>query len=398
MSHELATQVHLTKLDAERRQRRSSRIILSSALLMASAIGWGYYAKLDQTSRATGQIIPAGHDQIIQAPDGGQIKQILVKEGDHVEAHQPMFLLDQVKMRAGVDEARGRLAALEAQMARIDAELFDKPLSFPAGAGQFHDIEASQQQLYTKRRIALHEQLASLDRMHSLAQNELDLNQPLLKSGDVSRSEVIRLQRQVVDIEAQSSNTRNKYIQDLQAEYAKVGEDLVTAREVLKQRLAGMQDTVIRAPTAGVVKNVRFTTEGGVLRAADELAQVVPTGQELIVEAKVSPSDIAYIRPGQGASLKFDAYDSSIFGGADGVVTYISPDTLSESGPGGGEHTYYRVHIRVDTRNMKGLGGRPVQLQPGMTATVEIKTGGGTVLNYLLKPLVKTLSEAMNEK
>ena len=153
-----------------------------------------------------------------------------------------------------------------------------------------------------------------------------------------------------------------------------------------------------RAPTDGVVKNVRFTTEGGVLRAADELAQIVPTGQELIVEAKVSPSDIAYIRVGQGASLKFDAYDSSIFGSADGVVTYISPDTLSEQSPGTAERTFYRVHIRVDTRHMKGPAGHAVQLQPGMTATVEIKTGSGTVLGYLLKPIIKTLAEAMNEK
>ncbi len=398
MSHEIATKAHLNKLDGDRRRRRSSRIILFSVLLMTTAVAWGYFATLDQTSRATGQIIPAGRDQIIQAPDGGQITRILVREGDHVKARQPLFLLDQAKVSAGVDEAKGRVAALQAQMARIEAELFDKPLSFPSDSSQFAELEASQKQLYLKRRTSLHEQLASLDRMRALAQNELELNQPLLKSGDVSRSEVMRLQRQVVDIEAQSDNTRNKYLQDLQAEYAKVGEDLVTAREVLKQRQAGMLDTVIRAPTDGVVKNVRFTTEGGVLRAADELAQIVPTGQELIVEAKVSPSDIAYIRVGQGASLKFDAYDSSIFGSADGVVTYISPDTLSEQSPGTAERTFYRVHIRVDTRHMKGPAGHAVQLQPGMTATVEIKTGSGTVLGYLLKPIIKTLAEAMNEK
>ncbi|MEY4160354.1 MAG: hypothetical protein RLZZ136_975, partial [Pseudomonadota bacterium] len=190
----------------------------------------------------------------------------------------------------------------------------------------------------------------------------------------------------------------NKYLQDLQTEYAKVGEDLVTAQEVLKQRQAAMQDTVITASTDGVVKNVRFTTIGGVLRAGDELAQIVPTGEELIVEAQVSTSDIAYIRQGQGASLKFDAYDSSIFGSADGVVTYVSPDTLSEQQSGGPERTFYRVHIRVDTRPMKGLGGQAVALQPGMTATVEIKTGDNTVLGYLMKPILKTVSESMQER
>lgn len=398
MSNQLLPSSHQVTIDAQRHRRRASIIILLSAAVFAIAVVWAHFAHLDQISRANGQIIPAGRVQVIQAPDGGQIVKILVKEGDSVRRGQTLFVLDRVKVEAAVNEGRGRAAALQAQMARIEAELFDKPLAFPAALSRFPDLQASQRQLYAKRRTALQEQLAALERMHVLVQRELAMNQPLLASGDVSRSEVMRLERQVVDVEAQIENTRNKYMQDLQTEYAKVGEDLATAQEVLKQREASLQDTVIVAPTNGVVKNVRFTTQGGVLRAGDELLQIVPTGEELIVEAKVSPSDIAYVRTGQEASLKFDAYDSSIFGSADGKVIYISPDTLSEQSPGAPERTFYRVHIRVDTRNMRNVDGKQVQLQPGMTATVEIKTGDNTVLGYLMKPIIKTMSESMNER
>jgi adhesin transport system membrane fusion protein len=379
-------------------RRRASLILGFSALLLAVAGVWAYFAHLDQISRATGQIIPAGRVQVVQAPDGGQILRIMVREGDRVRRGQVLFTLDEVKARAAVDEGRGKVAAFEAQLARIEAELFDKALIFPASLSGFPDLAASQRSLFVQRRNAISQQTAALIHMQGLARRELEMNQPLLASGDVSRSEVMRLERQVVDIDAQIANTRNKYLQDLQAEYAKAREDLVTAREVLKQREATLQDTVITAPSDGLVKNVRFTTPGGVLRAGDELLQVVPTGDELIIEAKVAPSDIAHVRVGQSAAVKFDAYDSSIYGDGEGRVSYISPDTLAEQAPGMQEHTYYRVHVRVDTNSMKKFEGKAIRLQPGMTATVEIKTGNNTVLSYLLKPVIKTLSESLGER
>jgi adhesin transport system membrane fusion protein len=146
------------------------------------------------------------------------------------------------------------------------------------------------------------------------------------------------------------------------------------------------------------VKNIRLTTLGGVLRPSDEVMTIVPTGDELILETKMSPKDIAYVRVGQPASIKFDAYDASIYGGALGNVTYISPDTLAEQ-TNQGETVYYRVHINVDTDPMKPhLPGEKIEIQPGMTATAEIQTGKNTVWHYLTKPINKTLSEAMTER
>jgi len=256
---------------------------------------------------------------------------------------------------------------------------------------------ANQRQLLARRRAAQSQDIAALDTMLRLVRQELTMNQPLLEYGDVSRSEVLRLERSVADIEGQIANRQNRYLQDLQTEYAKVEEDLVSAEQTLTQRRSALEDTELYAPTDGIVKNVRLTTVGGVLRPSDEVLQIVPTGEELIVEAKVSPSDIAYLRLGQSASVKFDAYDSSIFGSADGRVSYISPDTLSDQSPSV-ERVYYRVHIRVDTTTMRPRSGETVTIQPGMTATSEILTGHNTVLRYLLKPIIRTIDQSFGER
>lgn len=375
----------------------SRRVILLSGLAVLGAIGWAGVAEIDQVSRASGQVIPSGRVQIVQSTDGGVIETINVKEGDRVRKGQVLVRLDRVRLGAAVEEGRAKVASLKTVKARIEAELFGKPLVFTDDVKDFPDFMANQRQLFAKRRAAQTQDIAVLTRMLQLVRQELVMNQPLLKYGDISRSEYLRLERSVADIEGQIANRQNKYLQDLQAEYAKVEEELVAAEQTLTQRLVALKDTELEAPTDGIVKNVRLTTIGGVLRPSDEVLQIVPTGEELIVEAKVSPADIAYVRVGQTASVKFDAYDSSIFGSADGRVTYISPDTLAEQ-KANGEQVYYRVHIRVDTRAMRPRSGEKIEIQPGMTATTEILTGNNTVLKYLLKPLIKTFDQSFGER
>ena len=377
---------------------QSGLLIVGIGVFLVAAVAWSFWAELDQVSRAPGQVIPTGRIQVIQSTDGGTITQIMVREGDQVKKDQVLVRLDQVKLNASVGEARGKVASLMSSMARINAELFDRPLHFPPEVQAFPDFVANQSLLYSKRRQALQDQLGSLNSMLKLMQQELNMNLPLLKDGDVSRADVLRLQRGVSDIESQMVNVRNKYIQDLQAEYTKTEEDLVTAREVLAQRSDALKDTEIRAPVDGIVKNVKFTTVGGVLRPSDEVLSIVPTGEELILETKMSPKDIAYVRVGQSASVKFDAYDSSIYGSGEGKVSYISPDTLTEPGPQG-EVVYYRVQLKVDTSKMKPhSAGEKIEIQPGMTATAEILTGKNTVWHYLTKPITKTMDEAMTER
>jgi adhesin transport system membrane fusion protein len=377
---------------------QSSAVVFGIVVFFVLAILWSFWAELDQVSRAPGQIIPTGRIQTIQSTDGGQIEKILVREGDIVKKDQLLVELDDVKLQASVGEAQGKVASQMSTMSRINAELFDRPLVFPPEVQSFPEFVSNQTMLYNKRRQALQDQISSLRQMLGLMKQELNMNLPLLEQGDVARSDVLRLQRSVSEIESQIVNVRNKYLQDLQAEYTKTEEDLVTAREILAQRSDALKDTKIRAPVDGIVKNIRLTTVGGVLRPSDEVMSIVPTGEELILEVKMPPRDIAYLRVGQGASVKFDTYDSSIYGSARGKVDYISPDTLSEEGPNG-PMVYYRVHIKVDTHTMKPhLPGEKIEISPGMTAIAEIQTGKNTVWRYLTKPINKTFSEAMTER
>lgn len=383
-----------------RNARTNQATVLIGGIItfLVLTVAWAFWAELDQVSRAQGQVIPTGRVQVIQSMDGGQITKILVREGDTVKKGQLLVELDRVKLSAAVGEAQGKVASLMSSMARINAELFDRPLVFPSEVQGFPEFVANQTMLYQKRRQALNDQIGSLRQMLGLMQQELTMNLPLLDQGDVSRADVLRLQRGVSDIQSQIVNVRNKYLQDLQAEYTKTEEDLVTAREVLAQRSDSLKDTRILAPSDGIVKNIKITTVGGVLRPSDEVLSIVPTGEELIVEAKMQPADIAYVKVGQEANVKFDAYDSSIYGSAQGRVIYVSADTLSEQRPSG-EYVYYRVHIKVDTSRMKPhRQGEKIEIQPGMTATVEILTGRNTVWHYLTKPINKTMGEAMTER
>lgn len=374
-------------------------IVLLTAILVFGSIAWSVWAKLDQITRAPGQVIPSDRVQVLQSTDGGQIKQILVREGDKVRTGQVLVTLDTTKVSAGVAETRAKVAALQSSLARVQAELFDRPLTFPPETRGYPEFVENQRRLYNKRRSALAGEVAAVQKQASLARQELDLNEPLVKSGDVSRSELLRMARAVSDLDSQAIVRRDRYLQELQAEFTRTQEELVSAQQQLAQRNSILSDTEIRSPVNGIVKNIRLTTIGGVLRSGDEVMQIVPTGEALIVEGKVAPADIAFVRVGQGATVKFDAYDSSIYGSGEGRVTFVSPDTISEPRPGGGEQTYYRVHLQADTRAMRSPNpGDRVEIQPGMTVSVEIKTGENTVFRYLTKPLLKTVSQSLGER
>jgi adhesin transport system membrane fusion protein len=390
----------VSDLDHSISESNAARWVLYISLLFIAALFvWGNWARIDQVSRAPGAVIPSDRLQIVQSADGGVVKEILVKAGDKVTRGQLLVRLDRVKIVAAVEESRAKEAAGRAQLARLNAELYDKPLEFPSSLNNYPELRTNQRMLYEKRRAALQGELKTLSDLYQLASEELKMNEPLLKSGDVSRAEVLRLQRQVADLGGQMEAKRARYLQDLQTEIARTQEELNAVEQNRRQREDQLAYTDLAAPTDGIVKNVRLTTIGAVLHPGDEMLQIVPTDDELIVEAKVRPADIGFIRVGQSASVKFDAYDYSIYGSASGKVNYISPDTLSDPGERGGEQSYYRVHLQVDASQMRPRGaGEKIELQPGMVATVEIKTGDSTVLHYLLKPIVKTLNESMGER
>lgn len=380
------------------RLRYSTAIIALAALAVVGFLLWSLWARVDQVTRATGQVIPSGRTQIVQSAEGGTIAGILVREGDRVRRGQLLVRLDEVRLRAQADEGEATVASLQAKMARIEAELFDTPLAFPAELDAFPEFTSNQRQLYLRRRAALRADLGSLASMRGLLSQELEMNLPLVESGDVSRSEILRMRRSVAEVDGQMAARRNEYLQQLQAEYTQTESELTVATQQLAQSRSSLDGVELRAPADGVVVNVRLTTIGGVLRPGDEMLQIVPTGDRLIVEAKVSPAEIAFIRVGQPASVKFDAYDSAIYGAGEGQVAYVSADTLIEQTPQGPK-PYYRVNLSVDASKLRPRrGGDRIALQPGMTATAEIITGESTVFRYLTKPILKTSSEALSER
>lgn len=380
------------------RLRHSTLIVTVAAVAVAGFLCWSLLARVDQVTRATGQVIPSGRTQIVQSAEGGTIAEILVREGDRVRRGQLLVRLDEVRLRAQVDEIEATVASLEARMARVEAELFDKSLAFPASLNGFPEFTSNQRQLYLRRRSALTADLGSLSAMRTLMTQELEMNLPLVESGDVSRSEILRMRRSVAEVDGQIAARRNDYLQELQAEYTQTEAELTVATQQLAQSQSSLDGVELRAPADGVIVNVRLTTIGGVLRPGDEMLQIVPTGDRLIVEAKVSPADIAFIRVGQPASVKFDAYDSAIYGAGEGQVAYVSADTLTEQSPQGPK-SYYRVNLSVDISNLRPRrAGDRIALQPGMTATAEIATGESTVFGYLTKPILKTTSEALGER
>lgn len=380
------------------RQLHRSRLILwVTAIALASFLGWAYFAEIDQITRAQGAVIASQRSQVIQSLDGGTIEQLLVKDGDTVDRGQVLVRLERGRIEASYLEARARAIGLMASVARLQAEVFGGQPKFPVELNDYIQIRDNQLALFKKRTSAIQEELTAIEELLVLARRELEMTQPLLKTGDVSRTEVLRLERQVAEIAAQITNKRNKYFQDAQAELSKALEDLAGVEQTVAQRRTQLEQTELRAPLNGVVKNVRITTRGGVIRPGEEVMQIVPLEDDLVIEAKVTPADIAFIKPGLSATVKIDAYDYTIYGDLPGKLFYISPDTLTED-LRQGELPYYRVRVQTTGRRFSGRPDANLEIQPGMTATVEIRTGSNTVLKYLAKPVVKTLSEAMRER
>ena len=375
---------------------RARWVIWIALLTIICLITWAAFAKIDQVTRATGTVIASARTQEIQAVDGGILTKLLVKEGDNVNKGQLLVVLEEARAQAAVDNSATKIAALKAKIARLESEIFDKPLVFPTEVKPYHEYIQNQTELYNRRKQAIQQDVASLQNMLKLAQQELTMNEPLLKYGDVSQADVIKLRRQVADIQAQINNKRNKYFEEAQAELTKAQEELQSEEEQLRDRSQVLQEKRLEAPTDGKVNDIKITTIGGVVKPGEIIMQLLPTSSDLIVEAKVRPADIAYVKEGQHASVKLDAYDYSIFGSMDGVVTYISPDTLMEQTPKG-EQPYYRVQVRIKSAEFQGRA-KDIVIRPGMTATVEIKALERTVLNYLTKPITKTLSEGLGER
>ena len=359
---------------------------------------WASVFKINQVARASGEVIASSRVQIIQSIDGGVLETLNVHEGDRVTRGQVLARLDQTRIGASVNEVDARLSALRAKATRLRAEVVDtEHLVFTDDIHRFPEIVRVEQALFEQRRRGLQEASRTLQVAVTLAQEEADLISRLEGSGDVNRQEVIRTKRALNDAEAQLINRRNKYLEQASSDLTKAEDEIAQNAQILTQRQQQFDDSVFIAKMSGIVKNVRVTTVGGVLGKGEELMQIIPLDDELIIEAKVSPIDIAYIRTGLEAMVRFDPFDYTVFGSVIGEVVYVSADTLKEDTRRGDE-IYYRVHISIPTNPAMTTSGRTLDILPGMTTQVDIRTGERTLLEFLLKPLRKTLFESFGER
>ena len=379
---------------------RLSLVLWLMLLLVGALIAWAHYSTVDETARASATVIASSRVQVIQAVDGGVIEKLNVREGDRVSKGDVLAVFEETRTKASLEETDAKRTALRANMARLEAELAGREPVFAPDLQRLPAVVRQQEALFRDRRSALTAELRSLGEVAKLARDELLITERLVATGDASQVELLRARRSATEVEGQLANRRNKFVQDASTELARVREEYEQVEQQVTQKRQQVTNSVIRSPMAGIVKNVRVTTLGGVLRAGEELLQIVPVEDQMILEAKVAPRDIAYIRPGLPATIKFDAYDYAKHGIVDGEVTYISADTIREESqrPDAPGATYYRVHVRTTIPGPVTRIGRKIDVLPGMTATVDIRTGQRTLLMYLLKPITRTFSEAFHER
>jgi adhesin transport system membrane fusion protein len=412
-------------------------LFLVLVAFVAAAVTWASHAKLDEVTSGAGQVITSSEVQVIQNLEGGIVSEIFVHEGDTVDQGQILFRIDDTAAGASFRETQETYLGALAAAVRLAAEAEGRELEFPADLEREQpDLVAREHELYRTRKAELKSSLAilkeqraqrvkeleeyqsrlgSLQKSYALTKEEYDITAPLVDKGMVSKVDLLRLERDANDLQSQINQT-SIAIPRARAAIAeadqRIEERISNARsEALKElnerrvRMAALQEgmaarkdrvvrTEVRSPVKGIVKQLYFNTIGGVAQPGEKMAEVVPLEDTLLVEAKISPRDVAFVHPGQKAMVKLTAYDFSIYGGLDASLEQISADTITDEQG----NSFYQIRVRTDQTHLVDKLGTPLPIIPGMVAEVDILTGKKTVLEYLLKPVLKAQHRAMRER
>lgn len=413
---------------------RAQTLVRTALLIVVLLIVWASFAHVDEVTKGEAKVVPSRQLQVIQSLDGGVVTEILVQEGQVVEAGQLLLKIDETRATSGVRESAAQTFSLMAKAARLKALAEGTSFVPPtAESPEEQSVIEGERQLYDSRRSELaalvgisQQQLAqrqqelsevrakreSAARSLDLSQQELSKTRPLLATGAVSEVEVLRLERDVTrargDLEqagAQSARVQasiaeaTRKIQETELSFRnearKELSDTMARLNSLNEGAVALADKVdkaqVKSPVRGRVQRLMANTVGGVVQPGKDIVEIVPLDDALVLEARVQPKDIAFIHPGQNATVKFTAYDFSIYGGLDAKVENISPDTITDER---GINTYYVVRVRTAQPNF----GEKMPIIPGMTAEVDILTGKKTVMSYLLKPVLKAKTYALRER
>ena len=384
-------------IDGWRPDRRKSlrQLTLTVCALLAAALLWAGLAEVDQIVRGEGKVIPSSQLQRVQSLDGGVLSELYVRQGEIVEQGQPLLKIDDVRYSSAYDEGRAKRGALQAQIARLQAEAAGQSsFSLPASAELDDEVRLTEMRAFRARQAELSEAVASLRASLALAQQQLTMTRPLLADNLVSRVEVLKLEREVNDLQGRLEGVTNGFRSKAQGELSQKQAELSALGEALRGAQDRVDRTVLRAPRRGIVQQLNVTTLGGVIKPGDPVLEIVPLEDELIVEAYVSPADVAQIQPGLPASVRLSAFDSTIYGALTGRVELVSADSVYLEQLRG---SYFRVLVRTD-RSYYDIGGRRANVSPGMTATVDVRNGSRSILHYLLKPIYRARATALTER
>ena len=386
--------------DDERRASKS--LVWATGLTLVLALAWASWFELDEITRGQGKVIPSSREQVIQSLDSGVLSEMFVREGSVVEKDQVLLRIDDARSGAVFREANEKYLALSALAARLRAEAYGTALVFPPELNNQPALMQQELQAFNARKRALAESLRALDSSLAAVSRELTITEPLVRQGVMSEVELLRLNRQQAELKGQRAERQNRYLTDANNELVRVSSELSQTKENASAREDAFLRTTIKSPMKGVVKNVQITTVGGVVQAGQPILEIVPTEDEMLVEAYVKPSEVAFLKIGQPAVVKLTAYDFNKYGGLDGVLEHVSPDTLRDEKqrrPGNPvelEEGLYRIIVRV--KQTTGLrNGLRLTPSPGMTASGEIRTGYKTVLEYIFRPL-QNVTQALRER
>ena len=387
-------------LQSEKHTGYFSIISLFLSFIIAFII-WAYFSPLEEVAQGQGRIIPSSREQIVQSLDPGTIQEMLVKEGDTVEKGQILLKLDDTRSSAILRESQAKVENLEAMVARLQAEAYNTNLVFPDHISD--ELKKREEAAYVSRRRAMEEQVSGLRQSKDVLEQQIAISEPMVKRGVMSQVDLLRMQRDSHDLEAQITERQNRYTTDASNELVKTESELAQAKENMAMRADPVERSQIRAPMKGIVKNIRINTIGGVVNAGQDILEIVPIEDNLLVEAYIRPNDVAFIRPGLPAVVKLTAYDYAIYGGLQGEVTLISPDTLSDEKHNASElklnmnNVYYRILVKTSGSHLVDKNGNEMPIIPGMVATVDVKTGEKTVFQYLIKPITR-MKQALRER
>lgn len=400
---------------------------------------WAYFAEIDEITVGEGKVIPSSQVQVIQNLEGGIVADIPVKVGDLVSKGQIIMKLDPTRFSSSMSETQAKRDSLLAKVARLEAEATGTAFKAPPELMKTNPqlvneertlMESRQQELSTammvlrqqaeQRAQELSEKKANyqqLQESQDLVSQELKISKPMAAQGVMSAVEILRLERQLSDVKGQmdaarlaiprleqaAAEARSK----ITASMAKFRSDAAADLNLARAELAGtsaislaaedrLARTAVRSPVAGIIKQLKVTTVGGVIQPGMEVMEIVPLEDNLLVETKIRPSDVGFITPGQEATVKVTAYDFSIYGGLDARVENITADTITTE-KGDKTESFYIVRVRTKSTTFSS-SKKALPIMPGMVATVHIRTGKKTILNYLLKPIIKARYDSMRER